>query len=80
MNILRPYGITLNVSNYRNNPDLFTIDSELQKQIMIDIKSSSLMVLRDTKNASKASLLADFVTVVPKSFQKVIKKLKDEVK
>ena len=63
-----------------NNPDLFTIDSELQKQIMIDIKSSSLMVLRDTKNASKASLLADFVTVVPKSFQKVIKKLKDEVK
>ena len=35
VNILRPYGITLNVSNYRNNPDLFTIDSELQKQTLL---------------------------------------------
>lgn len=80
VNILRPYGITLNVPDYRNNPDLFTVDTELQKQIMVDIKSSELTVLRDTKNASKAALLADYVTVIPKSFQKVIKKLKEEVK
>lgn len=78
--ILRPYGITLDVPTFKTNPDSIIIDETLQKKIMKDIKPTELVVLRDTKNASKASLLADYVTVIPKSFQKVIKKLKDEVK
>ena len=44
------------------------------------IKDNELVELRKTKNASKASLLAECVTTVPGSFQKVIKKLKKEVK
>ena len=80
VNILRKHGITLNVSEYLNAPDLFTIDEELQKQIMKEIKPQELKVLKETKNASKASLLADSVTVIPKSFQKIIKKLKNEVR
>lgn len=78
--ILRPYGITLDIPTFQSDPDSIVIDPELQKQIMTDIKSTELDKLRETKNASKATLLADHVTVIPKSFQKVIKKLKDEVK
>ena len=78
--ILRPYGIVLNVSSYIADPARFTIDDTLQQQIIHDIKSNELVELRKTKNASKASLLAECVTTVPESFQKVIKKLKKEVK
>ena len=78
--ILRQYGIALDIPTFCANPDSIVIDTELQKQIMADIKSTELDILRETKNASKATLLADYVTVIPKSFQKVIKKLKDEVK
>lgn len=80
VSILRPYGITFDVSNYITNPDSMSIDETLQKKIMNDIKSKELVVLRGNKNTSNASLLADYVTVIPKSFQNVIKKLKDEVK
>ena len=78
--ILRPYGVTLNVPSYIADPDGFTIADTLQQQIMHDIKPNELVELRKTKNASKASLLAECVTTVPESFQKVIKKLKKEVK
>ena len=78
--ILRPYGITLDVPTYRANPDGFMINEILQQQIMHDIKITGVNELRKTKNASKASLLAECVTEVPKSFQKVINKLKTEVK
>lgn len=78
--ILRPYGVTLNVSSYIADPDEFTIADTLQPQIMHDIKPNELVELRKTKNASKASLLAECVTTVPVSFQKVITKLKKEVK
>ena len=78
--ILRPYGIALDVPTFQTDPDSIIIDEELQKQIMNDIKLTELVVLRETKNASKATLLADYVTVIPKSFQKVINKLKAEAK
>lgn len=78
--ILRPYGVALNVPLYISDPEGFTIADSLQQQIMHDIKSNELVELRKTKNASKASLLAECVTTVPKSFQKVINKLKTEVK
>lgn len=78
--ILRPYGVVLNIPSYIEDPDRFTIDDNLQQQIIHDIKDNELVELRKTKNASKASLLAECVTTVPGSFQKVIKKLKKEVK
>lgn len=80
VNVLRPYGITLNVPAYISDPDSFTIADAQQQQIMSDIKPTELGELRRTKNASKASLLAEYVPTIPKSFQKVINKLKTEVK
>lgn len=80
VNILKSYGVTLNIHSYIADPDGFTIADTLQQQLMHDIKPNELVELRKTKNASKASLLAECVTTVPESFQKVIKKLKKEVK
>ena len=78
--ILRPYGFVLNVSAYQADPTALAIDETLQKQIMEDKKVNELNILRETKNASKSSLLAESVTVIPPSFEKIIKKLAKEVK
>lgn len=78
--LLRPYGIMLDIPSFQSDSDSIVINAELQEQIMTDIKSTELDKLRKTKNASKASLLAEYVSVIPKSFQKVINKLKKEVK
>lgn len=78
--ILRPYGLLLNVSAYRADPNSTVIDETLQKQIMADKKANELNVLRDTKNASKSTLLAEYVTVIPPAFERIIKKLAKEVK
>lgn len=78
--ILRSYGLSLNVLAYRANPNSIVIDKTLQKQIMSDKKSNELKVLRDTKNTSKSALLAEYVTVIPPAFERIIKKLAREVK
>ena len=78
--ILKRYGITLKVPLFKADPDGLVINETLQQQIMADIKIQELNELRRTKNASKATLLAEYVTTVPKSFQKIINKLKTEVK
>lgn len=78
--ILRPYGLSLNVPAYKADSNSTVIDDTLQKQIMADKKANELSVLRDTKNASKSALLAEYVTVIPPAFKKIIKKLAKEVK
>lgn len=78
--ILRPYGVSLNVPAYQADPSTTIINVTLQKQIMTDKKVNELKVLRDTKNTSKSALLAESVTVIPPSFEKIIKKLAREVK
>lgn len=78
--ILRPYGISLNVIDFQADPNNINIDETLQKQIMKDKKANELNVLRDTKNASKSALLAEYVTVIPLAFKRIIKKLAREVK
>ncbi|MEE3494858.1 MAG: AAA family ATPase [Butyrivibrio sp.] len=77
--VLRPYGIRLDVPSFINDPVTLVIDENLQNQIKQDIKENELSVLRATKNASKGALLAEYVTEIPKAFQRVIKKLKAEV-
>ncbi len=78
--ILRPYGISLNIPSYNANPDSLVIDETLQKQIMSDKKTNELNVLRDTKNASKSALLAEYVTATPQAFERIINRLAREVK
>lgn len=78
--ILNTYGIRLDIPAFINDPETLIIDENLQKQIKQDIKVNELLVLRETKNASKGALLAEYVTEIPKAFQTVMKKLKAEVK
>lgn len=80
VSILKRYGFQLDVPIYQENLDDLVIDEMLQKQIMADIKVNELKILRDTKNASKSALLAEYVSVIPPAFEKVIKKLAREVK
>jgi len=78
--ILRPYGLLLDIPAYQTDPDSTVIDETLQKRIMSDKKDNELIVLRDTKNASKSALLAEYVTVIPIAFERIIKKIAREVK
>lgn len=78
--ILRPYGISLNVPDFQADPNSIVIDEALQEQIMRDKKTNELNVLRSIKNASKSALLAEYVTVIPPAFERIIKKLAREVK
>lgn len=78
--ILKPYGISLNIRDFQADPSSIVIDEKLQKQIMNNNKSNELNILRHTKNASKSSLLAEYSTVIPPAFEKIIKQLAREVK
>lgn len=78
--ILRRYGLEFDVRNFQRDPNSVEINDTLQKQIMREKKNDELTILRNTKNASKSSLLAEYVTVIPRAFEKVIKKLEKEVK
>lgn len=78
--ILRRYGLTIDIQSFKNNPSVCVIDDTLQRQIMKEIRINELITLKSIKNASKAIILAEHVTVVPPAFQKVIKLLLNEVK
>lgn len=78
--VLKRYGITFNIPNFKDDPSTCVIDDVTQKQIMNDIRINELSKLKGSKNASKAIVLAENVTVIPPSFKKVIKILQKEVK
>jgi|SRR5665648_341346 len=78
--ILRRYGITIDIPGFIENPLTCEINDALQSQIMKDIRSHELTILKGTKNASKAIMLSEHVTIIPPAFQKVIKLLLKEVK
>lgn len=52
----------------------------MQGEIMDENKESQLDKLRQYKNAAKGAILAEYVTVIPPAFAKLIKKLAREVK
>lgn len=78
--ILRRYDLTFDIPSFKENPSTCVIDDALQKRIMTDIRSSELNILKRTKNTSNAIMLSEYVTVIPPSFQKVIKLLLKKVK
>lgn len=78
--ILRRYGIMFDIQAFKDDPSTCIIDDSLQIQIMSDIRNNELITLKSTKNASKAIMLAEHVTIIPPAFQKVIKLLLKEVK
>jgi putative ATP-dependent endonuclease of OLD family len=47
---------------------------------MNENKLTQLEKLRQSKNAAKGAILAEYVTVIPSAFERIIKKLAREVK
>jgi putative ATP-dependent endonuclease of OLD family len=78
--ILKKKGVAVDVPSFLLDPTSCLVDGVLQKKIMKEIRKDQLTSLKASKNASKAIMLAEYVTDVPLAFKKVIKLLEKEVK
>ena len=78
--ILRKKGLVFNPVDFLENPSSVVIEETMQGEIMDENKESQLDKLRQYKNAAKGAILAEYVTVIPPAFAKLIKKLAREVK
>lgn len=78
--ILRREGLNFNPGQFVENPANIEIDDTLQMKIMLENKDRELQKLKQSKNAAKGAILAEYVTVIPPAFQKIINKLIKEVK
>ena len=78
--ILRREGLTFNPADFAVNPAVLEIDDDIQEKIMIENKDRELEQLKKSKNAAKGAILAEYVTVIPPAFSRVINKVIKEVK
>lgn len=78
--ILKKKGIIFNPKEFIQNPRSITIPDIIQKQVMQENWDNQTKCLKLSKNASKGAILADYVTVIPRAFEKLINKLAKEVK
>lgn len=78
--ILRNKGLTFNPADFVADPTIVEIDDETQEKVMSENRSRELEKLKQSKNAAKGAILAEYVTVIPSVFKTVINKLIKEVK
>lgn len=78
--ILRNKGLTFNPADFVADPTILEIDDETQEKVMSENRSGELEKLKQSKNAAKGAILAEYVTVIPSVFKTVINKLIKEVK
>lgn len=78
--ILRNKGLTFNPADFVADPTILEIDDETQEKVMSENRSRELEKLKQSKNAAKGAILAEYVTVIPSVFKTVINKLIKEVK
>lgn len=78
--ILTNEGLTFNPADFVADPTILEIDDTIQEKIMEENKDKELKKLKQSKNAAKGAILAEYVTVIPPAFEKIIKKLAKEVK
>ena len=78
--ILRNKGLTFNPADLVADPTILEIDDETQEKVMSENRSRELEKLKQSKNAAKGAILAEYVTVIPSVFKTVINKLIKEVK
>lgn len=78
--ILRNKGLTFNPADFVADPTILEIDDETQEKVMSENRSRELEKLKQSKNAVKGAILAEYVTVIPSVFKTVINKLIKEVK
>lgn len=78
--IIKRKGLSFNTVDFITDPTSLEIDETLQVEIMNENKLTQLEKLRQSKNAAKGAILAEYVTVIPPAFERIIKKLAREVK
>ena len=78
--ILTREGLTFNPADFVADPTIIEIDDVIQEKIMTENKDRELEILKQSKNAAKGAILAQYVTFIPPAFEKIIKKLAKEVK
>lgn len=78
--VLRREGLAFNPVDFIEDPTILQIDDAIQEKIMTEKKERELEKLKQSKNAAKGAILAQYVTVIPPAFEKIIKKLAKEVK
>lgn len=78
--ILRNKGLTFNPADFVADPTILEIDDETQEKVMSENRSRELEKLKQSQNAAKGAILAEYVTVIPSVFKTVINKLIKEVK
>lgn len=78
--ILKKEGLTFNPVDFIADPTIVEIDKAVQDKIMANRKEKELENLKQSKNAAKGAILAEYVTTIPPAFEKIIKKLAKEVK
>ncbi len=69
----------LNVESFLDKPGTLQINDDEAEELMIECKDEQLNKLKKSKNAYKGALLAEYVTVIPSAFEKLINLLAEEV-
>lgn len=69
----------LDVPAFRDNPNSLYIEPDVAKSIMVECKTKQLSILKESKNACKGALLAQYVTQIPVAFDKLLNLLAKEV-
>ena len=69
----------LNVESFLDKPGTLQINDDEAEELMIECKDEQLNKLKKSKNAYKGALLAEYVTVIPSAFEKLINWLAEEV-
>ena len=78
--VLKREGFIFDETAFTEDPTIIEIDDAIQDKVMIENKGIQLKKLKQSKNASKGAILAEYVTVIPPAFEKLINKLIREVK
>ena len=78
--VLKREGFIFDETAFTEDPTIIEIDDAIQDKVMIENKGIQLKKLKQSKNASKGAILAEYVTVIPPAFEMLINKLIREVK
>jgi len=62
--ILRNKGLTFNPADFVADPTILEIDDETQEKVMSENRSRELEKLKQSKNAAKGAILAEYVTLL----------------
>ena len=77
--IYKRKGLEVDGSTFAENYKEYDISKDLETEIMSEIRECELNHMKSNKDARNSSLLAKYVTNIPESFSRVIKKIEEEV-